>query len=88
VKHNIRRDIERVSTSSASSLKFKGFGIFKNHSPYSVVASPHTIRSGFYADLQGLQGRNLTYYAGAAFQTHSSAAIWAHLEGLLPTMLV
>jgi hypothetical protein len=86
VKHNIKRDIERVATASAHGLKFKGFGVFKNHSPYSVVAAPQQIRSGFYADLQALQGRNHTYYSGAAFQTHSSAAIWAHLEELLPTI--
>jgi hypothetical protein len=86
VKLAIKRDIEHVHTATANNLKFKGFGVFKNHSPYSVVASPQTIRSGFYRDLQGLQGRNHTYYAGAAFQTHSSASIWAYLEALLPTM--
>jgi len=50
------------------------------------VASPQQIRAGFYRDLQGLQGHNHTYYAGAAFQTHSSAAIWAFLEELLPSI--
>ena len=75
VRENIKRDIERVS--AVGPLDFQSFGIFKNHSPYSVVASPQQIRTGFYRDLQGLQGHNHTYYAGAAFQTHSSAAIWA-----------
>jgi hypothetical protein len=87
VRRNIKRDIERVATASASGLKLKGFGVFKNHSPYSVVAAPQQIRSGFYADLQALQGRNHTYYSGAAFQTHNSAAIWAHLEELLPAIV-
>jgi hypothetical protein len=87
VKSAIQRDIERVSTGSVRRLKFKGFGIFKNHSPYSVVAAPERIRSGFYTDLQALQGRNKTYYAGAAFQTHSSAPIWAQVEELLPSLL-
>jgi hypothetical protein len=82
VRQSIKRDIERIS--AVGPLDFKSFGIFKNHSPYSVVAAPQQLRNGFYRDLQNLQGRNRTYYAGAAFQTHSSAAIWAFLEELLP----
>lgn len=86
VKRRIRQDIERVATEGASGLGFEGFAIFKNHSPYSVVADPRHIADGFYASLQALQGYRDTYYAGAAFQTHSSAAIWAHLEELLPSI--
>jgi hypothetical protein len=86
VKRRIQRDIERVATDSVSGLGFEGFAIFKNHSPYSVVAKPQQIGDGFYASLQALQGYRDTYYAGAAFQTHSSAAIWAHLEELLPAI--
>ncbi len=86
VKRAIERDIERVATSAVGALRFKGFGIFKSHSPYSVVVSPQQVRAGFYRNLQGLQGHRRTFYAGAAFQTHSSAAIWAFLEELLPTL--
>jgi hypothetical protein len=86
VKRRIQNDIERVATDSVSGLGFEGFAIFKNHSPYSVVATPRQIGDGFYASLQALQGYRDTYYAGAAFQTHSSAAIWAHLEELLPSI--
>jgi len=84
VRESIKRDVERVK--AVGPLDFQSFGIFKNHSPYSVVASPQQIRAGFYRDLQALQGHNHTYYAGAAFQTHSSAAIWAFLEELLPSL--
>jgi hypothetical protein len=87
VKLAIATEIKRVAAPGASSLDFAGFSVFKNHSPYSLVASPTQIRAGFYRDLQGLQGRNHTFYAGAAFQTHNSAAIWAYLEALLPTLL-
>jgi hypothetical protein len=50
------------------------------------MASAADIRAGFYESLQNLQGVNHTYYAGAAHQTHSSAAIWAYVEGLLPAL--
>jgi hypothetical protein len=51
------------------------------------MASPTDIRSGFYTSLQALQGRNNTFYAGAAHQTHSSASIWAYVESLLPALI-
>jgi hypothetical protein len=86
VKSRIEADIARVAARPINALQFGGFSIFKSHSPYSVVVSPERIRAGFYASLQGLQGYRNSYYAGAAFQTHSSAAVWAHLEELLPTL--
>ncbi len=86
VRDNIRRDVARVALPGIGPLHLDAFAIFKNHSPYSLVASPRQIRNGFYNDLASLQGRNKTFYAGAAFQTHSSAAIWAYLEELLPTI--
>ncbi|HTV19947.1 MAG TPA: FAD-dependent oxidoreductase [Polyangiaceae bacterium] len=86
VRRRIQQDIERVATRSAHDLDFQGFTIFKNHSPYSVVTTPQQIRDGFYASLQALQGYRDTFYAGAAFQTHSSAAVWAQVEELLPSI--
>jgi hypothetical protein len=50
------------------------------------MVSPSDIRDGFYKVLQSLQGRNNTFYAGATFETHNSAAIWAFVEALLPTL--
>jgi hypothetical protein len=50
------------------------------------MVSPSDIRGGFYAAVQALQGRRRTFYASATFQTHSSAAIWAFIEELLPAL--
>ena len=86
VRGAISGDIERVNVSAIGPLAFGGFSIFKNHSPYMLHAATNDIRAGFYDSLESLQGRNGTFYAGAAFQTHSSAAIWAYLEELLPRM--
>lgn len=86
VRSSIARDIARVDLPEIGPLSLGGYAIFKNHSPYMLHVSPGEIRGGFYDDLEALQGHNGTFYAGAAFQTHSSAAIWAYLEELVPRL--
>jgi hypothetical protein len=86
VRAAIRADIERVNIGGVGPIHVDDFAIFKSHSPYALMASPSDIRRGFYASLEQLQGRRSTYYASATFQTHSSAAIWAYVEGLLPDL--
>jgi hypothetical protein len=86
VKTAIATAVRRARLPGGVRPVFQGFTTFKSHTPYSLVASPALIRSGFYSDLQALQGRNDTFYAGAAFETHNSAAIWNFLENLVPTM--
>lgn len=87
VRAAIRADLGRVKLPGSSKIRLKDFAIFKAHSPYALMASPSEIRRGFYASLEGLQGRRRTYYASATFQTHSSAAVWAYVEGLLPSLV-
>lgn len=77
-------DVERLGDLGAGRVRFRGFEVFRSHTPYSLEVSPADIRAGFYNVLQSLQGRNKTFYAGAAFQTHNSAAIWSHLDTILP----
>lgn len=86
VRRAIRADLERVRLPEAGPIEVDGFAIFKSHSPYALMASRADIRGGFYAALQDLQGHRRTYYASATFQTHSSAAIWAFIEELLPKL--
>jgi hypothetical protein len=86
VRTAIRTALERVSIPGNGPIRVERFATFKSHSPYALMASASDIRRGFYRSLENLQGRRRTYYAGAAFQTHSSAAIWAFVEGLLPTL--
>jgi hypothetical protein len=61
----------------------KRFATYKSHVPYSLQVSPTAIAGGFYAALNALQGQNNTFYAGAAFQTHNSALIWAQAEDVV-----
>nr|BFF21828.1 hypothetical protein GCM10025730_53490 [Promicromonospora thailandica] len=46
--------------------------------------SAEAVRAGFYRRLGSLQGRNRTFYSGAAFHTHDSSLIWQFTETLLP----
>ena len=86
VKSEIKRAVERVKVPGLGKIRVEEFATFKSHSPYALMVKPSEVRSGFYGRLQGLQGRNNTYYAGAAHQTHSSAGIWAYVEALLPSL--
>jgi hypothetical protein len=87
VRADIKRSVERVRVPGLGRIRVEDFAIFKSHSPYALMASPTDVRGGFYGRLQSLQGRNNTFYAGAAHQTHSSAAIWAYVESLLPALV-
>ena len=86
VRSAIRSSIERVKLPGVGPISVDGFATFKSHSPYALMVSPADIRRGFYKSLENLQGRRKTFYAGATFQTHSSASIWAYIEELLPRL--
>ena len=59
---------------------------FSSHTPYEVYASSDEIAKGFYSKLFALQGQRNTYWTGAAFVTHSSAAIWNYTDQLVTKM--
>ena len=59
---------------------------YSNHSPYEVYVSSDEIAKGFYSKLFALQGQRNTYWTGAAFVTHSSAAIWNFTDQLVTNM--
>jgi hypothetical protein len=51
--------------------------------------SADDIAGGFYTDLGALQGRNNTFYTGAAFNTHDSGVLFRSTrDHVLPMMLV
>ena len=56
---------------------------FSSHTPYEVFVPSKQIAKGFYNRLFELQGRRNTYWTGAAFVTHSSAAIWNYTNRLV-----
>jgi hypothetical protein len=84
VRAAIVADIERLRTAGSYPVELVGLEIFKAHNPFELVVRPGDIAGGFYRRLYGLQGRNGTFYTGAAFHTHDSSLLWRFTEELLP----
>jgi len=61
---------------------------FQNHSPWTLKVSVEAIKSGFYSDVNALQGQGNTWWTGATFQAQDSSLIWNWTEyNLLPRIL-
>jgi len=80
VRREIQAGIERAG------LRFEGFATFAAHVPFELHLGPRDIAGGGYRRLNALQGRNRTYWSGAAWHSHNSARVWAGLERLLPSI--
>jgi hypothetical protein len=80
-------DIRRLRTAGSYPVELAGLEIFKAHVPFEMVVRPGDIANGFYRRLYGLQGRNGTFYTGAAFHTHDSSLLWRFTEELLPRIM-
>ena len=61
--------------------------MFSGHVPFELHVTPRAIAAGFYDRLNALQGRNRTYYSGAALDSHNSTRIWTAIEDLLPSIV-
>jgi hypothetical protein len=86
VRRDIRTEIERVAKAGTYPVVFEGLEVFSSHTPFELHVPPAAIAGGFYRRLNALQGRNRTYYSGAAFHSHNSTRIWAGMETLLPSI--
>lgn len=87
VRAAIAADIERLRAAGTYPVELAGLEIFKAHNPFELVVRPDDIAAGFYRRLYGLQGRNGTFYTGAAFHTHDSSLLWRFTEELLPRVV-
>jgi hypothetical protein len=86
VRANIAADLDRLRTAGTAPVRLERFEIFRSHNPFELTVSPQDIAGGFYRDLYALQGRNRTFYNGAAFHTHDSSLLWQFTERLLPLL--
>jgi len=60
---------------------------FNNHAPFWLTVPPSKIASGFYSQLNALQGKRNTWWTGAAWVAHDSTAIWGWSNStLLPAL--
>jgi len=90
VKATIVAQIRRLSdpTYFPSRPRVKEFLAYSAHTPFELNVRGDEIAQGFYGALNNLQGRNRTYYSGAAFQTHDSSLIWRYTKDtVLPLVL-
>jgi hypothetical protein len=85
VKADIVAAVKRLKTAGTiPTATTPEFAIFASHSPFELTVPTGAIKAGFYRNLYALQGRNRTYYTGAAFHTHDSSLLWQFTEALLP----
>jgi hypothetical protein len=86
VRADIVAELRRIATAGTYPLVLDRLDVLKSHSPFELHVGAPTIANGFYRRLYELQGRNRTYYNGAAFVSHDSGVIWRFTEGLLPSI--
>ncbi|MGI9283693.1 MAG: hypothetical protein ACR2PX_29330 [Endozoicomonas sp.] len=56
---------------------------FHNHSSFGPYVEVDDIRSGFYRDLNKMQGKGSTFYIGAALSGPGTPDCWDHVADLL-----
>lgn len=84
VRRNIVADIRRLATAGTLPVTLDDLEIFKAHVPFELTVGTADIAAGFYRKLNALQGRNRTFYNGAAWHAHDSSLLWQFTEALLP----
>lgn len=87
VKADILAAVRRLRIEGVAPATSPELAAFASHSPFELTVSTDAIHAGFYRDLHALQGRNRTFYTGAAFHTHDSALLWQFTEALLPRLV-
>lgn len=88
VRHQILTYVEQLQAQGFANASRPEFVSYRSHTPFELTVSPGNIAAGFYNELYGLQGYRNTWYTGAAFHTHNSAALWNFTESVvLPGLL-
>jgi hypothetical protein len=89
VKADVLATLTRINAATgATRNNTPKFVAFQNHSPWTLKVPAEAIKSGFYSDLNALQGQRNTWWTGATFQAHDSSLIWNWTEyNLLPRIL-
>lgn len=82
VKSDLVATIGRLTKSTTANVKFL---TFSNHSPGILYAPAKQIQSGFWNQMNALQGYRSMYYTGLLFEP-SSAGIWAFTLKLINEM--
>ena len=90
IKAKMIADIHRLSDPVLfpTPAKITSVATFSGHNPFELHVGADEIAGGFYSTLESLQGRNHTFYNGAAFHTHDSSLLWQFTnDHVLPKIL-
>jgi len=90
VKRRVIADIQRLHDPAtfSSPPRVDDILVFSAHAPFELHVTAEEIAAGFYTTLGSLQGRNHTFYNGAAFDTHDSSLLWQFTKNhVLPLVL-
>lgn len=58
----------------------------EDHGAFCLQVSAEEISSGFYKQINALQGKGNTFWTGATWIAHDSSQIWRFSKGLLPNI--
>jgi hypothetical protein len=83
----ITGDISAMSAAGTVPASVPSVEVLSNHSPIQMRVSVDAIEKGFYRDLYALQGRQGTFWTGAAWAPDDSSLLWAFTEGVLPLIV-
>jgi hypothetical protein len=81
---NIIMRLQKATASNGSPHPFPQFVEFRSHTPFKLEVSEEALQSGFYNQLNSLQGERHTWYTGAAFISQASGILWNYTHSLLP----
>ncbi|KAJ7606002.1 hypothetical protein FB45DRAFT_1140555, partial [Roridomyces roridus] len=82
VEQAVASQVARIGCGNATEVVFE---LIKEHTPFRLHVSPKAVANGFYRDLYALQGRQNTFWTGAAWAEQDSSLIWMWSEeSLLP----
>jgi hypothetical protein len=90
VKRRVVADIQRLHDPATFTAppRVEEILAFGAHTPFEMHVTSEEIAAGFYTTLGSLQGRNHTFYNGAAFDTHDSSLLWQFTKNhVLPLVL-
>ncbi len=83
VKDNIIKDINRLQNLTGKPVILNRFVKFLNHYPFNLYVNNDAIKSGFYRELNNIQGYRSTWYTGASFGNLSTPDTWQHAKMIL-----
>ena len=83
VKAQIKADIERLRKWTGQDVVVKQFVEFYDLTPFGLHVDSQQIKEQFYSMINSFQGKQSTWYIGAALSTNNIADVWFHTDVLI-----